>query len=106
MTLKELIHKHEFEEVIPHLTAIDPAQVPNNLYAFKEAFDELRRLTPGNAEGKQIAKSTPMTTARKSSAISTQAAAKATFGRPPLQRRSSSVPPSGKKKPWRRFSGK
>lgn len=62
MTLKELIHKHEFEEVIPHLTAIDPAQVPNILYAFKEAFDELRRLTPGNAEGKQIVITTEVDT--------------------------------------------
>ena len=54
MTLYELIHKHDFETVIPHLAAISPANIPSNLFAFKEAFDELRRMKPGNAEGKQI----------------------------------------------------
>ena len=54
MTLHELIHKVAFDTIVPHLTAIDPENVPNNLYAFKEAFDELRRMKPGNAEGKQI----------------------------------------------------
>ena len=54
MTLHELIHKVAFDTIVPYLTAIDPENVPNNLYAFKEAFDELRRMKPGNAEGKQI----------------------------------------------------
>ena len=54
MTLYELIHKHEFETVIPHLIAIDPEKVSINLCAFKEAFDGLRRIEPGKADGKQI----------------------------------------------------
>lgn len=54
MTLYELIHKHDFETVIPHLIAINPEKVPINLIAFKETFDELRRIEPGKADGKQI----------------------------------------------------
>ena len=54
MTLHELIHRHGFDAIIPNLVAIDPGNISGNLYAFREAFDELRRMTPGNAEGKQI----------------------------------------------------
>ena len=43
MTLHELIHKVEFDSIVPHLTAIDPENVQGNLYAFKEAFDEIGR---------------------------------------------------------------
>ena len=42
MTQHELIRKHEFDSIVPHFTAIDPENVPHNLYAFKEAFDDLR----------------------------------------------------------------
>lgn len=62
MTLFELIHKVAFDTIVPLLTAIDPENVPNNLYAFKEAFDELRRMKPGNAEGKQIVITTEVDT--------------------------------------------
>ena len=54
MTLQELIHRHEFETIVPALIAIGPKEVPSNLYAFKEAFDDLRRMTPGDPEGEQI----------------------------------------------------
>lgn len=54
MTLHELIHRHEFDAIVPELVSIDPENVPSNLYAFKEAFDDLRRMTPGDAEGEQI----------------------------------------------------
>ena len=53
MTLKDLILKYEFDTIVPDLTDIE-APVKNNLYAFKEAFDTLRRMTPGDAEGEQI----------------------------------------------------
>lgn len=46
MTLKDLILKYEFDTIVP---------VKNNLYAFKEAFNTLRRMTPGDAGGEQIA---------------------------------------------------
>lgn len=62
MILHELIHKVAFDTIVPHLTAIDPVNVPNNLYAFKEAFDELRRMKPGNADGKQIVITTEVDT--------------------------------------------
>lgn len=53
MILKELIRKYEFEAIVPDLLSIDEP-VQDNLYAFKEAFDELRRMAPGDAGGKQI----------------------------------------------------
>lgn len=53
MTLKDLILKYEFDTIVPDLTPIE-APVKNNLYAFKEAFDTLRRMTPGDAGGEQI----------------------------------------------------
>lgn len=62
MTLYELIHKVEFDSIVPFLKATDPANAPGNLYAFKEAFDELRRMAPGNAEGKQIVITTEVDT--------------------------------------------
>jgi len=62
MTLHELIHKVEFDSIVPFLKATDPANAPGNLYAFKEAFDELRRMKPGNADGKQIVITTEVDT--------------------------------------------
>jgi len=53
MILKELIQKYEFDDIVPDLLTIDEP-VQDNLYAFKEAFDELRRMAPGDAGGKQI----------------------------------------------------
>ena len=53
MILKELLQKYEFDAIVPDLLAIDEP-VQDNLYAFKEAFDELRRMAPGDAGGKQI----------------------------------------------------
>jgi len=53
MTLKDLILKYEFDTVVPDLLTVDEP-IKDNLYAFKEAFDTLSRMTPGNAGGKQI----------------------------------------------------
>ena len=53
MILKDLILKYEFDTIVPDLTCIEEP-VKSNLYAFKEAFDTLRRMTPGNAGGEQI----------------------------------------------------
>lgn len=53
MILKELIQKYEFDAIVPDLLAIDEP-VQDNLYAFKEAFDELRRMALGDAGSKQI----------------------------------------------------
>ena len=62
MTLYELIQNHEFDSIVPHLTAIDPENVPHNLYAFKEAFDDLRRMSPGDSGGEQIVVTTHVDT--------------------------------------------
>ena len=62
MTLHELIRKHEFDSIVPHLTAIGPENVPHNLYAFKEAFDDLRRRSPGDSGGEQIVVTTHVDT--------------------------------------------
>ena len=53
MTLKDLILKHEFDTIVPDLIAVDES-VKDNLYAFKEAFDTLLRMVPGDAQGEQI----------------------------------------------------
>lgn len=53
MILKDLILKYEFDTIVPDLTGIEEP-VKSNLYAFKEAFDTLRRMTPGDAGGEQI----------------------------------------------------
>ena len=53
MTLKDLILKYEFDTIVPDLTDIEEP-VKSNLYAFKEAFDTLRRMPPGDAGGEQI----------------------------------------------------
>ena len=58
MVLYEFLHKYDFESLVPHLIAIDPKSVPDNLYAFKEAFDDLRRMSPADASGNQIVVST------------------------------------------------
>lgn len=53
MTLKDLLFKYEFDTLVPDLILTDkPAK--DNLYAFKEAFDELRRMEPGDPHGEQI----------------------------------------------------
>lgn len=53
MTLKNLILKYEFDNVVPDLLIVDEP-IKDNLYAFKEAFDTLRRMAPGDAGGEQI----------------------------------------------------
>ena len=53
MTLKDLILKYEFDAVVPDLLTVDEP-IKDNLYAFKEAFDTLRRMDPGDAQGEQI----------------------------------------------------
>lgn len=53
MTLKDLLLKYEFDTLMPDLILTDePAK--DNLYAFKEAFDELRRMEPGDPHGEEI----------------------------------------------------
>ena len=52
-TLKDLLLKYEFDTLVPDLILTDkPAK--DNLYAFKEAFDELRRMEPGDPHGEEI----------------------------------------------------
>lgn len=53
MTLKELLLKYEFDTVVPDLLTVDEP-IKDNLYAFKEAFDTLRRMAQGDAQGEQI----------------------------------------------------
>lgn len=53
MILKDLILKYEFDTIVPDLIKIE-SPVKDNLYAFKEAFDTLRRMPPGDAGGEQI----------------------------------------------------
>ena len=53
MTLKDLILKYEFDTVVPELLNVDEP-IKDNLYAFKEAYDTLRRMAPGDAGGEQI----------------------------------------------------
>ena len=43
MILKDLILKYEFDTIVPDLIEIENP-VKDNLYAFKEAFDTLRRM--------------------------------------------------------------
>ena len=62
MLLQELIRRYEFDSIVPHLTTIDPENIPYNLYAFKEAFDDLRRMGPGDSGGEQIVVSTHVET--------------------------------------------
>lgn len=53
MTLQDLLLKYEFDALVPDLLLTDkPAK--DNLYAFKEAFDELRRMEPGDPHGEKI----------------------------------------------------
>ena len=53
MTLKDLLLKYEFGALVLDLIQTDkPAK--DNLYAFKEAFDELRRMEPGDPHGEEI----------------------------------------------------
>ena len=51
--LKDLLRKHTFDAIVPDLISLDE-QVKDNLYAFKEAFDDLLRMSPGDPHGEQI----------------------------------------------------
>lgn len=53
MTLKDLILKYEFDTVVPDLLTVDEP-IKDNLCAFKEAYDTLRRMAPGDAGDEQI----------------------------------------------------
>lgn len=53
MTLKDLLLKYEFDSLVPDLVLTDKP-VKDNLYAFKEAFDVLRRMEPGDPHGEEI----------------------------------------------------
>lgn len=59
--LKDLLRKHTFDAIVPNLISLDE-HVKDNLYAFKEAFDNLRRMTPGDPQGEQIEVSTVIDT--------------------------------------------
>ncbi len=54
MKLKELLGRYEFNEIVGDLIEIDRENVPGSLAAFKEAFDDLRRMTPQDAAGEKI----------------------------------------------------
>lgn len=45
MTLKELIMKVDFDGLRPHLEKFEPEHL-DNIYAFREAYDILRRMNP------------------------------------------------------------
>ena len=45
MTLKELLDKVEFDALCPYLEKYEPKHL-DNIYAFREAYDILRTLTP------------------------------------------------------------
>ena len=45
MTLKELVMKVEFDNLRPYLEKFEPEHL-DNIYAFREAYDILRRMTP------------------------------------------------------------
>ena len=45
MTLKELVMKVDFDSLRPHLEKFEPEHL-DNIYAFREAYDILRRMTP------------------------------------------------------------
>ena len=68
MTLKELLLKYEFDTVVPDLLTVDEP-IKDNLYAFKEAFDTLRRMAPGDAQGEQIVVSLGVETAEDGTEI-------------------------------------
>lgn len=61
MTLKDLLRKHTFDAIIPELISLDE-HIKDNLYAFKEAFDDLRRMTPGDPHGEKIEVATVLDT--------------------------------------------
>ena len=53
MTLKDHIHSTPFDALIPKLIKID-TPVRENLYAFKEAYDILRRMKPAEPQVESI----------------------------------------------------
>ena len=55
MTLNDLLLKYEFDTVVPNLLTVDEP-IKDNLYAFKEAFDTLRRMAPALTSGFGAAK--------------------------------------------------
>ena len=54
MTLKDLILKYEFDTIVPELLTVDIQPITDKLYAFKEAFDTLRRMVPGKPNEDKI----------------------------------------------------
>lgn len=59
--LKDILRKHTFDAIVPDLITLDE-QVEDNLYAFKEAFDDLLRMMPGDPHGEKIEVSTVIDT--------------------------------------------
>ncbi len=53
MTLKELVMKVEFDNLRPYLEKFEPEHL-DNIYAFREAYDILRRMTPAKNEQHEI----------------------------------------------------
>lgn len=53
MTLKELLLKHPFATLVQDLIAADP-EAHENLYALREAYYDLLRITPADPHGEQI----------------------------------------------------
>lgn len=51
--LKELHLNYLLDDIVPDLLLIDDP-VRDNLYAFKEAFDDLRRTDPGDPHGEGL----------------------------------------------------
>ncbi|MCR5326410.1 MAG: hypothetical protein K6E37_06645 [Bacteroidales bacterium] len=57
MILKELLRKYPFDDLIPDLLTLEEP-VKDNLYAFKEAYDDLLRIPLGDSQGELIEVST------------------------------------------------
>jgi len=53
MTLKDLILKYEFDTIVPDLLTVD-LPITDKLHSFKEAFDTLRRMAPGEPNAEKI----------------------------------------------------
>lgn len=53
MTLKELLDKVEFDALCPYLEKYEPKHL-DNIYAFREAYDILRTLTPSKQASGEI----------------------------------------------------
>lgn len=53
--LKDILRKHTFDAIVPDLITLDE-QVEDNLYAFKEAFDDLLRMMRDARQNRSIAR--------------------------------------------------